>query len=143
MNEQRRSLILGAIAVPVLSLPAGPRAETTTPSLDEFIQISADVCQRPANTLNRDMAQRILSGLDAQGKASALADPQRQADAHPTLAAELRSIWFSGMMETPSGAVLVGFQHVLSWDSASFLHVPGSCGGATGYWSHAPAPLSA
>lgn len=137
MDRLRRNLMLGAASTTLtLGLPLGAKAAVL--SLDDFIRISAQLCQRPADSLDRNMAQRILQALDTQGKSPGLLALAQQADADPVLAAELRAIWFSGMINTPSGNTLLGFQEVLAWNSAPFLHVPGSCGGPTGYWSEAP-----
>lgn len=138
MDTQRRSLLLGAASAFTLGLPARVWAQVPAPSLDEFIQFSAALCQRPPAALDRTMAQHILLALQAQGKTAGLHALQQDTQADPALAAELRAVWFSGLMDTPSGAVLVGFVHALAWRSASFLHAPGSCGGPTGYWSEPP-----
>lgn len=142
MNTQRRSLLLGAMSTLALGLPAPARAAQDAPlSLDAFIQLSARLCNRPAAALDRDMAQRILQELQAQGRSSGLRALQQDASADVLLASELRSIWFSGMMNSGADVIVVGFTRALTWSSAPFLHAPGSCGGPTGYWS-APPPAS-
>ena len=140
MDTQRRALMLGAAATAALGMPA--RTWATALPLDDFIQLSARLCGQPPASLDRDMAQRILQGLVAQGKTAALPALLQDETAHPALAAELRAIWFTGLMDTPAGTAVVGFQDALTWCSAPFLHVPGTCGGATGYWSDAPEPLA-
>ncbi len=136
MDTQRRALMLGAAAAMAMGVPA--RAWAASPSLDDFIQLSARACGHPPASLDRDMAQRVLQGLADQGKAARLLALVQDEKTDPALAAELRAIWFTGLMDTPSGTAVVGFQHALTWRSAAFLHVPGSCGGATGYWAEAP-----
>lgn len=136
MDTQRRALMLGAAATMALAAPARTWAQTL--SLDEFIQLSARLCQQTPTALDRDMAQRILQQLDSQGKTTGLRALLQDETTPSPLAAELRSIWFTGLMDTPSGAIVVGYQDALTWRSASFLHVPGICGGATGYWSEPP-----
>ncbi|MGB6242116.1 MAG: hypothetical protein WBF69_06515 [Castellaniella sp.] len=138
MDTQRRSLMLGAVSTLALGLPAPGWAQSPPVSLDAFIQLSATLCNRPAATLDRGMAQRILQALQAQGKSSRLPALQQDAQADAPLASELRSIWLSGLMDTGAGAIVVGFTQALTWGSAPFLHAPGSCGGPTGYWSDPP-----
>lgn len=143
MDIQRRSLMLGAISTLALGLPATGWAQTTPLSLDAFIQLSAKLCNRPATALDRAMAQRILQTLQAQEKLPRLQALQKDPHADIALAKELRSIWFSGLIETPAGVVVAGFTQALAWSSAPFLHAPGSCGGPTGYWAQAPQAQSA
>lgn len=138
MDTQRRSLMLGAVSTLALGLPAPGWAQSPPLTLDAFIQLSATLCHRPAATLDRSMAQRILQAFQTQGKSSRLQALQQDAQADASLASELRSIWFSGLMDTSTGAVVVGFTQALTWSSAPFLHAPGSCGGPTGYWSDPP-----
>lgn len=141
MDAQRRALMFGAAATAALGLPV--HSQAASPSLDDFIQLSARLCGQTAAALNRDMAQRILQILVSHGKAADLQALLQDDAALPALATELRAIWFTGLADTSSGTVVVGFPDALTWRSASFLHVPGSCGGATGYWAEAPASQGA
>lgn len=138
MDIQRRSLMLGAVSTLALGLPAPGWTQPIQLTLDVFIQLSAILCQRPAATLDRGMAQRILQEFQTQGKSSRLQALQQDAQADASLASELRSIWFTGLMDTGTGVVVVGFTQALTWSSSPFLHPPGSCGGPIGYWSDPP-----
>lgn len=136
MDIHRRALILGAAAATVVGITRPARA--AAPSLDAFIKASAQLCECPPESLDHDMAQRILQLLMEQHEGAGLQALLQNPASEPALASRLRSIWFTGMADTPSGVVVVGFLHALTWRSADFLHVPGSCGGATGYWSLPP-----
>lgn len=138
MDTQRRSLMLGTVSILALGLPAPGWTQPTQLTPDAFIQLSAILCQRPAATLDRSMAQRILQEFQIRGKSSRLQALQQDVLADASLANELRSIWFSGLMDTSTGVVVVGFTQALTWSSSPSLHAPGNCGGATGYWSDPP-----
>ncbi|MFA7438451.1 sugar dehydrogenase complex small subunit [Castellaniella sp.] len=133
MDTRRRALLLSTLASPVLARGAGATPTAITP--DDFIALCAQLCRQPVTALDRDMAGRILQICLQEGKMAALHTLLAAPDTPSPLASELRSAWYSGLMPGASGLQVVGFQHALAWNSTHFLHVPGICGGPTGYWS--------
>ena len=139
-SPHRRALILsGLTGAAIAGLPYLPQARAATMpfTLDAFITLSSQLTHRPASSLNREMAQRIVDAFLAQGKQHELTALVRDPSAQTPLATELRAAWFSGLSPEPDTAPL-GYQHALVWSAAAFLHVPGQCGGATGYWAQPP-----
>lgn len=57
MNTQWRALLLGSLALPAQVLTHSLRAEPATMALDDFLALSARLCQRPVTALGRAMAQ--------------------------------------------------------------------------------------
>lgn len=139
MDARRRVLVLGSACAALLGWPALGLAKTRALALDAFLDLSARLCERPRERLDRAMAQRIFEALELGRQSTALRALRRHSTSHPVLAARLRAAWFSGEVATAEGTVLVGFEDALVWDSAPFLHVPGQCGGATGHWAELPA----
>ena|SRR5690606_6012098 len=140
----RRALVLSGLATAAIAgLPqvASGRAMAGGMTLDEFIALSSRLTERPASSLDRGMAQRILDALYSQGKLNQLAILAQDTSAQPALAAELRAAWFAGLLPG-HGSSPVGYEHALVWSAAAFLHVPGTCGGPTGYWAQPPSPHS-
>lgn len=137
MNLHRRALVLTSLFFASLQWPLAvqARAARTQVSADDFIALTAQLSGRAATTLDRDMASTILQILDQQGKLAGLI---KDSTFNPELANEVLAAWYSGQITTQSGTSVVGFPQALVWSSASFLHAPGICGGATGYWADTP-----
>ncbi len=143
-SPHRRTLVLSSLAsAAIAGLPqmAQGRATAHGMALDGFIAMSSQLTHRPASSLDRGMAQRILDAFQAQGKQDELAMLAQDPSAHAALAADLRAAWFSGLAPG-HGSPPVGYEHALVWSAAAFLHAPGTCGGPTGYWAQPPSPHS-
>lgn len=160
MELRRRALLISGVSATTLGLPGVVGAQTPAgagrnvadqtsqqtrdggaPSVgvDELIALSAAVTGREASAFDKDMAQQILQGLQAQGRLPQLAALHADPQAEPALANALRVAWYSGTLPGSPQPQFVGFQGALLWSAVPFLHVPAQCGGATGYWSEPPA----
>ena len=118
--------------------PAQGRTVSGPLTLDAFIALSAQLTHRPADSLDRDMAQRMLDAFQPPGQPDALTRLAQDAASAPALAMAVRAAWFSGLIpghDIPP----VGYAQALVWSAAPFLHAPGICGGPTGYWAQPPA----
>ena len=142
-SGQRRALVLSGLAgaallgvAPVGRLGATPASGI---SVQAFLQLSAVLVHRPANSLNQETAQRVLEAFLAQGKQEALIQLAQNPSLNTALAADIRAAWFSGLVPG-AGPAPVTYSQALIWSAAPFLHVPGTCGGPTGYWAQPPNP---
>lgn len=141
MNLHRRALVLTSLFSASFPWPLAVRAHAarTQVSMDDFVALAAHLSGRAAATLDHDMASRILQVLVQQGKADGLLSLIKDSTSNPELANDVLAAWYSGQVTTQSGTSSIGFPHALVWSAAPFLHVPGTCGGATNYWANAPA----
>lgn len=142
MNPSRRALLFTSLSFTALQWPVFAQAQvlaaSTQPTLDNFLALSAQLTGRGVASLNRDMANAIFIALRQQGKlaqAMALFDDD---NANQDLAAEVLNAWYCGQLPRSSQTTVIGFSQILTWDTAPFLHAPGVCGGATGYWAQPP-----
>lgn len=68
----------------------------------------------------------------------ALTKLSSQMDANTSLTKEIVATWYSGVCQTSAGPAVATHDQALAWHSAPYLHPPGVCGGAFGYWSESP-----
>ncbi len=142
MNPSRRALLFTSLSFTALQWPVFSQAQalvvTAQPTLDNFLALSAQLTGRRVASLNRDMANAIFMALRQQGKLAQVMTLFDDDNASQELAAEVLNAWYCGQLPGSSQTTVIGFTQSLTWDAAPFLHAPGVCGGATGYWSHPP-----
>lgn len=142
MNSSRRALLLTSLSLTALQWPVFAQAQalvvTAQPTLDNFLALSAQLTGRGVDSLNRDMANAIFMALRQQGKLAQVMALFDDDNADQELAAEVLKAWYCGQLPGSSQTTVIGFSQVLTWDAAPFLHAPGMCGGATGYWALPP-----
>ena len=150
MNKNRRDLLRsGAWAglwLGGLPLSAGAfDASGAELSLDGFIALSARWCGCSDALLDRGFAARLLERLRALGhgaelaRAMSAAEAPADSDADQQLRAQLLAAWFAGRLPNTGGNTQAAepddFEYALVWSTVPFLHLPGTCGGAHGYWA--------
>lgn len=135
-SYQRRRLIVGAIAT--VSYVFINDARAVDISVDDFLILSAEICARPLTAFNREMAVTILNNYLDQGQGQSILNLIRNPKSNSELSNEIRASWYSGILNTPSGSENIGYQYALIWDVNNFIHLTGTCGGQTGYWSLPP-----
>ena len=136
----RRTVLFSGLALASAGLPVPLFAQTAF-SLDDFLALSARLTGVPAARLDRQAALIIYEAARERGLLPQLA----RLAAHPggigpesQLANEVVAAWYSGICRTADAVALATYTSALLWTSASFLHPPGTCGGATGYWGDPP-----
>ena len=58
------------------------------------------------------------------------------------LADEIIAAWYSGVVNTAAGPVLVTWSGALAWRVIPGIHAPSECGGAPDSWSNAPMAIT-
>lgn len=140
MTPRRRALLLSGLSIAATGIPRLPRAQATS-SLDEFLALSSQLTGFPVSALDRTAGAMILKSFEDRGMLPALTRLSDQTNANTPLTQEIVATWYSGVCETNSGPVVVSHDQALVWKSAPYLHPPGQCGGAFGYWSEPPTSL--
>lgn len=145
MDARRRAVMAAGISGMGLGLVAGPLparglagGPAAVVSLDDFMALSARLVSRPVAALDRSMGARLLGVLHQRGQSAALKRLLASPAAGHVLAVAIRTAWYSGQWVQGDERVQLGFADALVWTTAPFLHVPGICGGATGYWAEPP-----
>lgn len=140
MNSRRRALLLTGLSVAALQWPIAARAKvaTTQPTLDDFLALSARLSGRDISSLSRDMGSAILDFLHQHGRLAQLSALFDDPSSNQELAREVLTAWYCGQLPMVSQTTVIGFSQALVFSAAPFLHAPGMCGGATGYWSDPP-----
>lgn len=136
MTIHRRAILLSAVAIASAGWPQWGTAQSPA-SVDDFMALSARLTGFPASALSAGVGALILRAFQARG---VLQPKDLAADAAlgPTLSAEIIAAWYSGVVTTVAGPEVLTHSEALVWQSAEFLHPPGQCGGAFGYWAHPP-----
>lgn len=140
MNSRRRALLLTSLSLTALQWPIAGQAQAATPSiaLGDFLALSGRLSGREVASLDRNLAGAIFDVLRQQGRLDELTSLLDNDSANPELAAEVLTAWYCGQLPIPSQTTVIGFSQALVWSAAPFLHAPGMCGGATGYWAEPP-----
>ena len=138
MTIRRRTILLSAIAAATAGFPLMGVAQAAAP-VDDFMALSARLTGFPVSELSASVGAVLLKSFQAQGALQTLGQLGPKASLSPALNAEIISAWYSGISQTPAGPVVVTHDEALVWHSADYLHPPGQCGGAFGYWSTPPA----
>jgi len=110
-------------------------------SLDDFVALSASLTGTPVSRLDPQAAATLYAAFKGRGLLPELAHLAGQADPGATgsaLGDEVVAAWYSGICQTADGPDVAAYNSALIWDSASFLHPSGTCGGPTGYWGDPP-----
>lgn len=128
MTIRRRSILLSTVAMATAGWPLMGVAQAAAP-VDDFLALSARLTGFKVSELSASVGAMLLQSFQSQ---TALKGPK--------LNQEIIAAWYSGISQTPAGPVVVTHQEALVWRSAAYLHPPGQCGGAFGYWSTAPEP---
>lgn len=131
MTIRRRTILLSTLAASTTAWPQLGAAQPATP-LNDFMALSARLTGFPLSALSAGVGASLLGSYQALGHFAA------NATASPTLHADIAAAWYSGVSQTAAGPVVVTHDEALVWQSADFLHPPGQCGGAFGYWSTPP-----
>ena len=132
MTIRRREILLSTLVATTAAWPQLGTAQPATP-LNDFMALSARLTGFPVSALSAGVGALLLAAYPARGQLAVHASPS------PTLQAEIIAAWYSGVSQTAAGAVVVTHGEALVWQTADFLHPPGQCGGAFGYWSLPPA----
>lgn len=135
----RRTVLLAGLAAVSVGVPLRGTAQTNL-TLDGFIALSATLTGVPASQLDRRAAQIMYGAFAGRGLLPGLAELAHAGTDHanPALGNEVVAAWYSGVCNAIDGPVMATYTGALLWDSASFLHPPGLCGGVTGYWGAPP-----
>jgi hypothetical protein len=132
MTIRRRAILLTTLATATVGWPLMGGAQTQSQSqasVNDFLALSARLTGFPVSELSAGVGAMLLQSFQTQGTLKG-----------PKFNQEIIAAWYSGISQTPAGPVVVTHQEALVWRSAGFLHPPGQCGGAFGYWSTPPAP---
>jgi len=142
VDSRRRALVLSALFASTSSVPSSAMLQAlphaTSITAKHLMQLVCDLTGRSLSALDPDLAERMLVHLAKHGFLPRMAALIANPSGDPVLAAGLLATWYSGVFPDELNAGQVGFQNALVWTSASFLHVPGRCGGAPGHWADAP-----
>lgn len=156
MNFDRRQLLqaLGSISALALTRPGAAAAATVPPadtlSIDQFVQLSATLNGYPAG--DATVAAKVFRAFGTPVRRAALgrlaslvaATPTAQlaaaisAQGLDTVANELVSVWYSGLVTTAKGPQLVLYTDAYVWTAMTWSKPMGVCGGPTGYWANPP-----
>lgn len=140
MKFKRRTILLWGISGAAISIaPIDLYAKAF--SVNDFIALSVKLTKRPISDFSPDAAKAILSTFQSRGLTPALVMLSSNVSSNSELAAEIISDWYSGICKTALGPQVILFNEALLWQTASFLHPFGNCGGATDYWSLPPSDL--
>ena len=131
MTISRRAILLSTVAASTAAWPQLGAAQPAT-LLEGFMALSARLTGFPVSALGAGVGEFLLKSYQARGQLAVNAKPSA------TLSAEIIAAWYSGVCQTAVGPVIVTHDEALVWRSADFLHPPGQCGGAFGYWSTPP-----
>jgi Membrane bound FAD containing D-sorbitol dehydrogenase len=136
----RRGLLVGGVCIATATLDLPHVAVAQAPiSVDQFRALSAELTGAAIADLDAAIAGQVLAGFLSLGRGPELAvlaaDPKAPAGA---LANEIVAAWYSGSYETSAGVAAFDLTGALLWRSLDFTKTPGTCGGATGYWSDPP-----
>lgn len=138
MTIRRRAILLSTVAVATAGWPLMGTAQAAAP-VDDFLALSARLTGFQVSELSASVGAMLLKSFQAQGALQASGPLSSNPPLSPALNADIISAWYSGIRQTPAGPVVVTHDEALVWHSAGFLHPPGQCGGAFGYWSTPPA----
>ncbi len=138
MTIRRRAMLLSTVAVATAGWPQLGAARAAAP-LNSFLALSARLTGFPVSALSAGVGAMLLQSFQAQGALKAPGQLAKNATLSPALTADIIAAWYSGVSQTAAGPVVVTHDDALVWHSADFLHPPGQCGGAFGYWSTPPA----
>ncbi len=137
MTIRRRAMLISTVAAATAGWPVLGMAQTAAP-VDGFLALSARLTGFPVSQLSAGVGALLLKSFQAQGALKAPGQLAANAAVSPALSAEIITAWYSGVSQTKSGPVVVTHDDALVWQSADFLHPPGQCGGAFGYWATPP-----
>lgn len=139
MTFRRRDVLLtGLSAAAAASWPHMSWAQATW-SAPEFLTMSARLTGFPVAQLNPSVGAALLKTLQARGSLPAL----NTLSPSSALSQEIVATWYSGIANTAAGPVVLTHEDALMWRCADFMHPPGQCGGAFGYWAEPPASHAA
>jgi hypothetical protein len=137
----RRALALTGVSMSIAfaSGHAFPARSQETITVDQFRNLSARLTGAAVPDLDAGVAEKILEGLLAIGRAPGLKllanDPTIFTG---TVAEDIIASWYSGIYETGQGEILATFNDALVWTALDYTKPFGSCGGETGYWAEPP-----
>ncbi|MBV6271692.1 sorbitol dehydrogenase family protein [Alcaligenaceae bacterium CGII-47] len=137
MIPRRRAILLSGLAIATTGVPR-PGLTQTVWSLDEFLTLSSHLTGFPVTALDRTVGTFILQSFEDRGMLPALRMLSGQTDTNPPLTKEIIATWYTGICQTTTGLAVATHDQALVWHSAPYLHPPGICGGAFGYWSEPP-----
>lgn len=139
MTFRRRDLLLtGLSAAAAASWPQASWAQAAW-SAPDFLNVSARLTGFPVAQLNPGVGAALLKTLQARGSLPAL----NTLSPNSALSKEIVATWYSGIAHTAAGPVVLTHEDALMWRCADFMHPPGQCGGAFGYWAEPPASHAA
>ena len=138
MTTGRRAILLTTVAAATAGWPQLGLAQTAAP-VDDFLALSARLTGFPVSALSAGVGALLLESFQARGALQAPGQLASSAALSPTLSVEIIEAWYSGVITTAAGPVVVTHEEALVWHCADFLHPPGQCGGAFGHWSTPPA----
>ena len=136
MTIHRRAILLSTVAIAAAGWQQWGTAQSSA-SVDDFMALSARLTGFPASALSAGVGALMLQAFQARGVLQPK-DLAPDATLSPTLSAEIIGAWYSGVVTTAAGPEVLTHSEALVWQSAEFLHPPGQCGGAFGYWAHPP-----
>lgn len=132
----RRSLLLGASAVSVLSLvPLPAWALTSDFDIDAFLALSEK--QVGQTDLSKDIATAMLKAYSGLGKEKALADLAAGHE-NQELSNSIVTAWYTGESPNPDDLQVLDYTDALIWDAIDYTKPMGYCGGEVGYWADPP-----
>ena len=138
MTIRRRAILLSTLAASTAAWSQLGIAKAAAP-VDDFLALSARLTGFPVSALSAGVGAMLLKSFQERGALKAPGQLGVKARLSPKLNAEIIAAWYSGVSETAAGPVVFTHDEALMWHSADFLHPPGQCGGAFGYWSLPPA----
>jgi hypothetical protein len=130
--SRRHFLALGSGTALALILGQAALAETTL-SLEDFLELSGRLLDRPAGSLSPDYAGLYLESLDTKALESLIGGA---ADA--ALEQKIIQNWYTGLHAAGSGEAVATYTDALIREALDYTKPMGWCGGETGYWADAP-----
>ncbi len=136
----RRKFLMGCASIAAMAtlFPQSAVADETV-TVDQFVTLSARLTAAAASDLESAMANKLLAGFLANGRAPGLVLLSSDTKVNTgTVADDIVAAWYSGVYDTPSGKAVAGFTGALMWNALDFTKPLGFCGGETGYWAEPP-----
>ncbi|MEQ1953720.1 sugar dehydrogenase complex small subunit [Mesorhizobium yinganensis] len=139
-NITRREAFLGGASLAALAagLPRWAFAEDVV-TAEQFLALSARLTGTDAGDLDTTMAAKLLQAMLATGRGPGLTllATDTQVDTG-SVANDVVSAWYSGVVDTGKGLAVAGFTDALMWNALDFTKPFAFCGGETGYWADPP-----
>ena len=138
MTIRRRAILISTVAAATAGWPQLGAAQAAAP-VDDFLALSARLTGFPVSALSAGVGALLLESFQTRLALQAPGQLAATATLSSTLSAEIIDAWYSGVITTAAGPVVVTHDEALVWHCADFLHPPGQCGGEFGHWSTPPA----